>query len=114
VFAADAELVEIAVEASQAAFPDASVQRGLMVSADQFISGNQRIDLLRRYPGALSTGKESAAIAKVASFNELPFAIVRLISDTGDGTSLDFVRFVHETGIRSTVEVARELLRRMP
>lgn len=61
------------------------VHGGLLVSGDQLIrSATQRDRILADFPDALAVDMETAAIAHVARLEGVPWAAVRVISDTAD------------------------------
>ncbi|MCQ2974845.1 MAG: 5'-methylthioadenosine/adenosylhomocysteine nucleosidase [Bacteroidales bacterium] len=62
--------------------------KGLIVSGDQFISTNQQRELiLNSFPKALCAEMEGASVAHVCAQNQVPFCIIRCMSDTADGNS---------------------------
>jgi adenosylhomocysteine nucleosidase len=71
-------------------------RRGLIASGDKFFASAEAIAELRgRLPDALAVEMEGAAVAQVAFEHEVPFAVVRVISDTADHAApVDFARFV--------------------
>lgn len=73
--------------AAQAAAPGlgAPAITGLLVSGDQVIrSATQRDRILADFPDALAVDMETAAIAHVARLEGVPWAAIRVISDTAD------------------------------
>ncbi len=118
VFTATLDLVEVAFEACRAEMTtrggDASVYRGLILTGDQFVKDDKRHDLVSDFPDALCVEMEGAAIAQVCHLNDLPFVIVRIISDRADGSApADFIRFVTETAPAYTVGIVTQLMRRL-
>ena len=92
-----------------------AVHRGLIVTGDQFIKDEQRHAILSDFPVALCVEMEGGAIAQVCHLNQLPFVIVRVISDTADGEApADFLRFAEEVAPAYTVSIIRELLPELP
>jgi adenosylhomocysteine nucleosidase len=115
VFRADAALVEHAAAAAATIDAAPRVHRGLIVTGDQFVKDARREELLRDFPDALCVEMEGAAIAQVCYLNDLPFVIVRVISDRADGAApADFKRFVTEVAPAYTVGIVTALLRRLP
>ena len=103
----------VAVHEADAAPPD--VRRGLIVTGDQFIKDEQRHAILNHFPDALCVEMEGGAIGQVCYLNQVPFVIVRVISDTADGEApADFVRFAEEQAPAYTVNIVRELLAGLP
>lgn len=72
------------------------VHRGLLVSGDRFVSGREESAALRaELPQALAVEMEGAALAQVCHDFQVPFAVVRTVSDRADDSAhLDFGRFV--------------------
>ena len=93
-FKADRQLVEAAIEVCREVNPDINVYEGRVLSGDQFISGeeikNKLIDL---FDGSC-TEMEGAAIAHAAFLNEIPYVVIRAISDKADGSAhMDYPEF---------------------
>ena len=92
-----------------------AVHRGLIVTGDQFIKDEQRHAILNDFPDALCVEMEGGAIAQVCYLNDVPFVIVRVISDTADGDApADFLQFVNELAPAYTVSIVRQLLPSLP
>ena len=64
--------------------------KGLICSGDKFISTKNEIDNIRNhFPDVKAVDMESASIAQTAILNNIPFAIIRVISDTpGEGENI--------------------------
>lgn len=90
---------------------DVNVAEGLVVSGDQFVSSNeQRNRILEKFPQALCTEMEGAAIAHVCAQNDVPFCIVRCMSDTADGnSSVSFAEFSDKAGVKSAEIILKSL-----
>lgn len=82
---------------------DIQACRGLVVSGDQFISRQEQRDvILGTFPEAQCAEMEGGAIGHVCAQNEVPFCVVRCMSDTADGDSeVNFAVFVKEAGEKS-------------
>ncbi|MDO4432654.1 MAG: 5'-methylthioadenosine/adenosylhomocysteine nucleosidase [Aerococcaceae bacterium] len=80
-----------------------SVTRGQIVSGDEFVNADERVATIRRhFPEAVACEMESAAIAQAAYALQLPYIIVRAISDTADhDASMTFDEFVVLAGQKS-------------
>ena len=87
VFIADAKLIERALEASKKEVTDHKTMKGRIVSGDQFISSNERKEFILEHFDASTTEMEGAAIAHVAYLNNVPFVIIRAMSDKADGSA---------------------------
>lgn len=90
---------------------DVPVARGLVVSGDQFVSTpEQRKIILDAFPGAQCAEMEGAAIGHVCSQNDVPFCVVRCMSDTADGDStVNFAVFAKEAGQKSAAIILKML-----
>jgi adenosylhomocysteine nucleosidase len=91
----DPDLVQRAAEAFDATFPDPasapSLMLGTVVSGDRFIQDPEELRWLQREFSALATEMEGAAVGYTCDLNEVPFVVIRGLSDTaGDGASVDF------------------------
>ena len=84
------------------------VARGLVLSGDQFMKPAQLEDLRERFPDGLAVEMEGAAVAQVCIEAEVPYAVVRSISDDGDAGA--FESFLHrECGTYASAIVGRML-----
>jgi len=69
--------------------------QGKIVSGDQFINSSDKKDYLVKTFGAFACEMEAAAIGHTAYQNNIPFCILRSISDNADGSShLSYTEFV--------------------
>jgi adenosylhomocysteine nucleosidase len=73
------------------------VIEGDIVSGDLFVSSTQKINELNQgIPSALCCEMEGAAVAQVCFEYEIPFSIIRIISDeANDNSHIDFARFAN-------------------
>lgn len=80
-----------------------TVRRGLIVSGDQFVASKEAIKRIKdHFPDALSAEMEGAAVGQVATSHQVPYVVVRALSDTADeeaGQSFD--DFIVDAGRRS-------------
>ena len=120
-FEADARLVDLAELASREVASSlageggqSAVHRGLIITGDQFVHGDQREQLVSEFPDALCVEMEGGAIAQVCYLNGVPFVIVRIISDDADtGAPEDFLAFVNDQAPRYTVGIVQALLAKL-
>ncbi len=90
-----------------------AVHTGLVVSGDRFVASAAECAALReRLPDALAVEMEGAALAQVCHDLDVPFAVVRTISDRADNSAhIDFGRFVASIASRYSVAIVRRFLR---
>lgn len=79
------------------------VRSGLIVTGDSFVNSQEKIaEIKSHFPEALACEMEGAAIAQTARQFNIPFLIVRAISDTADHqATMSFDEFIDEAGKRS-------------
>ena len=80
-----------------------NIEKGLIVSGDQFVSSKEVISKIKHYfPEALSAEMEGAAVGQVACDHNVPYVVVRAMSDVGDEDAGDsFDEFIIQAGQRS-------------
>lgn len=84
---------------------------GLIVSGDEFVNSIERLEQIREtFPKARACEMESAAIAQTAYTMNVPFVIIRAISDSADhDAAITFDEFVITAG-RKSAEMVTELI----
>ena len=85
-FEADVDLRAAAVAAVAAAAPDVAAWEGRVASGDAFVHTDDVKARVKSTFDALCCEMEGAAIAQACTINEVPFVIVRAISDKADGS----------------------------
>jgi len=93
----------------------AALFEGLVVSGDQFLSSNEaRERVLESLPKASCVDMESAAVAQVCRAADIPLGVMRVISDSADGSAhIDFAKFVELSASKACAETVRYALRAM-
>lgn len=73
---------------------------GLVVSGDAFIHDPQRLQAIeKQFPNAKAVEMEAAAIAQTCHLMQVPFIMLRAISDkAGEGNAHSYEQFVQEAG----------------
>ncbi|MBQ6622899.1 MAG: 5'-methylthioadenosine/adenosylhomocysteine nucleosidase [Mogibacterium sp.] len=114
VFRADPEIVRRLRCAAEdlAAAGGRSVHEGRIASGDQFIASLEAKAEIAGLFGAVAAEMEGAAIAQTAAYAGVPFAVLRVISDLGDGTAPEsYETFEHEAADLSAAVICRYLER---
>ena len=83
-FPADEALRKEAVEAVHEAAPEVRVFEGRVCTGDQFISSKEQKELIKSDFGGMCCEMEGGAIAQACYLNDIPFVIIRAISDKAD------------------------------
>ena len=93
-FHSDDALRKLAVQACKEVNPDIEVFEGRIASGDQFVADQGVKDFVVKEFGAYAVEMEGAAIAQAAYLNNVPFLVIRAISDKADGSAeMDYPTF---------------------
>lgn len=112
-FNASPELIAKAEIASDT-IPDLKgrIKKGLIISGDQFINTpEKKAEILKNFPNAMATECEGAAIAQMAVAFNVPFIIIRSISDTSDENEVDTYEFNVKTASENSAKLVVSLIR---
>lgn len=94
VFEGDENMIRIAEECCKREIPEIGVHVGRVVSGDQFVSDREKKNWLLETFQGYCTEMEGAAIAQTAYLNQIPFLIIRAISDKADDSAeMDYAEF---------------------
>lgn len=110
-FKGDERLIEIAKSACKAACPAVGVHVGRVLTGDQFISDKAVKNRLVETFAGYCCEMEGAAIAQAAYLNNVPFIIIRAISDKADDSaSMDYPAF-EAMAIENSVKLVTEMIK---
>ncbi len=106
-FKANEDMIAAALNSCKEVNPDINVRTGRVVSGDQFISSKEvKEHLISSFHGDC-TEMEGASIAHGAYLNDIPFVIIRAISDKADDSAeMDYPTFEREAAKHSAKLVA--------
>lgn len=112
-FPADEKLIALAKECCERVNPEIDVFVGRVVSGDQFIADKKvKERLIENFEG-YCTEMEGAAIGQAAYLNNVPYVVIRAISDKADDSaSVDYPTF-EAKAIEHTVNLMKEMIRSM-
>ena len=85
-FEADPGLVADFLDAVAQVAPDVHVFSGVVASGERFVAGGEDRARIAEEFDALCAEMEGAALAQVAWLNDVPFVVLRAMSDKADGT----------------------------
>ena len=112
-FAADEKLRHLAAEVCREVNPDIQVFEGRIASGDQFVCDQGVKDGIVSEFAAYATEMEGAAIGQAAYLNEIPFLVIRAISDKADGSAqMDYSEF-EKKAIEHSVKLTLNMLARL-
>ena len=112
-FPADEHLRTLAEKCCKKANPDIQTFTGRVASGDQFINDKEKKAWIRETFDAYCTEMEGAAIAQAAYLNQIPYLVVRAISDKADDSAnVDYKEFeakAVEHSVRLIVSMLEEM-----
>jgi adenosylhomocysteine nucleosidase len=88
---------------------------GDIASGDQFFSSHEQKEALNtQLPNVLCVEMEGAAVAQVCYEYEVPFSIIRTISDTADDTAhIDFPSFIKKISSKYAAEIIKNIFKQL-
>ena len=112
-FIADEHLAQVAVSTCKEVNPDIEVFEGRIASGDQFVADQGVKDFVVKEFGAYAVEMEGAAIAQAAYLNNVPFLVIRAISDKADGSAeMDYPTFeamAAEHSFKLTLRILKDI-----
>ena len=112
-FNADDNLRRLAAEVCKEVNPDIQVFEGRIASGDQFVCDQDVKNRIVSEFSAYATEMEGAAIGQAAYKNEIPFLVVRAISDKADGSAqMDYSEF-EKAAVDHSVRLTLNMLARI-
>lgn len=112
-FNADDNLRRLAAEVCKEVNPDIQVFEGRIASGDQFVCDQDVKNQIVSEFSAYATEMEGAAIGQAAYLNEIPFLVVRAISDKADGSAqMDYSEF-EKAAVDHSVRLTLNMLARI-
>lgn len=108
-FKADERLVEIAINAAEK-MDKFKVFKGRIISGDQFIANHEKITFFREKFDAFAVEMEGAAIGHACFMNNIPFVVIRSISDKADGSAqMDYQTF-QNIAINNSIGILKNMI----
>lgn len=109
-FKGDTTMIYIAEQCCKKYLTDLECYVGRVVSGDQFVSSKEKKDWLAETFDGYCTEMEGAAIAQACYLNNVPFLIIRAISDKADDSAnMDYEEF-EAMAIRNSVKLMMEMV----
>lgn len=99
----DPELVEIAYEAAVKVVGKDKAHKGTIATGDQFIASEEYVERLKKDHNAYACEMEGASVGVVCLNHEVPFVVIRCLSDKADGKAHDsYDNFGDKAGANSS------------
>ncbi|MDF2857280.1 MAG: 5-methylthioadenosine nucleosidase [Neobacillus sp.] len=107
-FIADEKLINVAEQAANE-IENFQIVKGLIATGDSFMEDPVRVDFVRtKFEDLQAVEMEAAAIAQVAYRFEVPFVIIRSLSDiAGKESELSFDQFIDKAALHSSTLVMK-------
>lgn len=113
VFKGDERLIAIARQVCNEGLPQINVFEGRVVSGDQFVADKETKDRIASLFGGDCTEMEGAAIAQAAYLNNIPFLIIRAISDKADDSAhMDYPAF-EKMAAENSIKLLEGMIRKI-
>ena len=109
IFKADEQLLQAAKNACEKANTDIHCFVGKVVSGDQFIASAQKKEYLVQTFQGRCAEMEGAAMAQVAYLNQVPFLVIRAISDKADNSGQEDYPVFAKKAIVHSMNLLRQL-----
>jgi len=110
-FTADANLIDLATKVSKSNNWDYHI--GTIISGEDFLSDAERKKELHQIYNATCVEMEGAAIAHTAFVNQIPFLVIRCISDlANEAASEDYKKF-EELAAHKSAKLVKEMIYRL-
>ena len=87
---------------------------GTIACGDTFVSDSKKIQWLQTEFGAVAAEMEGGAVGQVCQMNNVPFVIIRIISDVASETAASEFIFSLEDASKSTFGIVQRMLQAMP
>lgn len=111
IFKGDEELINLAKQCCEKVNQDIQCFVGRVVTGDQFISdGEKKQELIKSFDG-YCTEMEGAAMGQVAYLNQVPFVVIRAISDKADHSAEMNYQEFEEQAILHTTHLMLEMIK---
>ncbi len=113
IFKADEKLIHAAVEAGQTKDWKHKIVVGRILSGDVFVASTEKKSFLWNEFQGYCTEMEGAAIGHTCYVNDVPFLIIRSISDKADNTAhVNFNEFI-DKAVKNSVQIVIGILERL-
>lgn len=113
-FKADEELRKQAVNAVKESAPDINVFEGRVCTGDQFISTKEQKETIINNFGGMCCEMEGAAIGQVCYLNNVPFVVIRAISDKPDETEFVEYQVFEAEAAKNCAQIVINMIKQLP
>lgn len=87
------------------------IHKGIIASGDQFVASKEQIEKITSEFNASAVEMEGAAVAQVCKINEVPFAVMRVISDKADEEAMTDFKDILKRSTEIEFKVITEVIK---
>ena len=110
---ADPELTALAYDSAVKVVGEDSAFKGTIATGDQFVASESYVKVLQDRFNALACEMEGAAVALVAYSYDVPFVVIRCMSDKADGLAHDTYANFGDTAADNSATIVMTMLESM-
>ena len=110
---ADPELTALAYDSAVKVVGEDSAFKGTIATGDQFVARESYVKVLQDRFNALACEMEGAAVALVAYSYDVPFVVIRCMSDKADGLAHDTYENFGDTAADNSATIVMTMLESM-
>lgn len=106
----DQDLVSMAYECAASVVGEDHVFKGTVATGDQFIASEGYVEILQNDFDALACEMEGAAVADVCTQYQVPFVVIRTMSDKADGNAQQTLENFQDIAADNSCRIVMEML----
>ena len=109
-FSSDPALVDLAYQSAENVVGKNHVFKGVVASGDQFVDSEEYVQRLQKDFDAIACESGGAAVAEVCTNYEVPFVVIRAMSDKADGKGQETFENMGNLAAAHSFEIVLEML----
>lgn len=109
-YSCDSDLVDLAYASAVAVMGEDHVFKGTIATGDQFVASEAYVRTLQENFDAIACEMEGASIAAVCTQYEVPFVVIRAMSDKADGNAHDGVENMGDLAADNSSRIVLRML----
>lgn len=107
---ADEELIDLAYAAAVDVVGEGNAHKGNIATGDQFVASSSYVTTLQNSFNSIACEMEGAAVSLVASQYDVPFVVIRCMSDKADGAAHDSISNFGDIAADNSASIVMEML----
>ena len=109
-YTCDPDLVDLAYEAAIQVVGEDHVFQGTVATGDQFVASEEYVETLQRDFDAIACEMEGASVAAVCTQYEVPFVVIRAMSDKADGNAHESVENMGDIAADNSSKIVIQMI----